>query len=70
MISAVHEMHNDLASVAIENANMSCRSSTRRAHNVITWTSKLMALQGETGVMGGQKQFSTAATSKRVDGHK
>ena len=44
VIHATFEVHVDLASVAIANANVSARGSIRQAHDVITWTSKLLLL--------------------------
>ena len=44
VIHATFEVHVDLASIAIANANVSARGAIRQAHDVITWTSKLLLL--------------------------
>ena len=38
-------MSNDIISVAMLNASLSSRGSIRRAHDVVTWTSKLQVLK-------------------------
>lgn len=52
VIRATYELHTDLINVAIANANLSSRGSIRAAHDVITWTSKLLMLEANNSGEG------------------
>ncbi len=64
-VSVTYEMHVDLASVAIANANVSARGAIRAAHDVIAWASKLLLLmkQGLSNEMVAQR-FNAQASQK------
>ena len=65
VIYATFEVHVDLASVAIANANVSARGAIRQAHDVITWTSKLLLLVRQ-GINAKEvlARFNTQATKQ------
>ena len=63
----------DLTSIAFENARVSSRGAIRRAHDVLTWVSKLRVLQRAGGVEPAtvlKKWNSTATTAQQLVGSK
>ncbi len=65
-ILAKQEFHQDVAKVAIANANLSSRGSIRCAHDVITWTVKLKVLQSRHNLQGKAvlEAFNRQATGR------